>query len=116
MNKVKQGRISSEISQELSSIMILEARDETLKHVTITGCEVTNDLSFARIYYTYYGNESAEAVKENLKVAEPYLKTMLASHIRDLRKMPELRFIVDESREYGEKIDKIIEEIHKDDE
>ena len=116
MNNIRVGRISSEILRELSSIMILEARDETLKHVTLTGCEVTNDLSYAKVYYTYMGNESDEAVKENLKVAEPYLRTKLASKIKDLRKMPELRFYVDESIEYGNNIERILTEIKKDEE
>jgi len=112
MNNIKLGRISSDIQRELSSIMLLEAKDETLKHVTITGCDVTNDLSYANIYYTYMGNEDINAVIENLKVAEPYLRTVLASRMNDLRKIPELRFHLDTSREYGEKIDKILEEIH----
>ncbi len=114
MNKIKQGRISSDILRNLSNIMLLESRDETLKHITLTGCEVTNDLSLARVYYTYMGNETIDAVKENLKVAEPYLRTVLASKMSDLRKIPELRFIQDESREYGNKIDKLIEKIHED--
>ena len=116
MNNIRVGRISSEVLRELSQIMILEARDETLKHVTLTGCEVTNDLSYAKIYYTYMGDESQEAVAENLNVAEPYLRTKLASKIKDLRKMPELRFYVDESIEYGNNIERILDEIKKDEE
>ena len=115
MNSIKQGRISSQIMRELSNIMLLEARDETLKHVTITGCEVTNDLSVARIYYTYMGDEQINDVIKNLKVAAPYLRTVLASKITDLRKMPELRFIYDNSVEYGKHIENIIEKIHEDD-
>ena len=116
MNSIKQGRISSQIMRELSNIMLLEARDETLKHVTITGCEVTNDLSVARIYYTYMGEENINDVIKNLKVAAPYLRTVLASKITDLRKMPELRFVYDNSVEYGRHIENIIEKIHEDDE
>ena len=116
MNSIKQGRISSQLMRELSNIMLLEARDETLKHVTITGCEVTNDLSVARIYYTYMGEENINDVIKNLKVAAPYLRTVLASKITDLRKMPELRFVYDNSVEYGRHIENIIEKIHEDDE
>ena len=116
MNNIRVGRISSEVLRELSSIMLLEARDETLKHITLTGCEVTNDLSYAKVYYTYMGDEDMEAVKKNLEVAEPYLRTMLASKMKDLRKMPELRFYVDESIEYGNNIERILDDIKKDDE
>ena len=111
MNNIRLGRISSDVLRELSSIMLLEARDETLKHITLTGCEVTNDLSYAKVYYTYMGNEDMDSVKKNLEVAEPYLRTMLASKIKDLRKMPEIRFYVDESIEYGNNIERILDEI-----
>lgn len=107
---IKIDRISSEVLRELSSIMLLEAKDETLKHITLTGCEVTNDLSFANVYYTYMGDEDLEAVKENLKVAEPYLRTVLASRI-DLRHTPEIRFHFDDSVEYGQNIERILNEI-----
>ena len=75
-----------------------------------------NDLSYAKVYYTYMGDEDMEAVKKNLEVAEPYLRTMLASKMKDLRKMPELRFYVDESIEYGNNIERILDDIKKDDE
>lgn len=108
---IKIDRISSDIQRELSSIMLLEAKDETLKHITITGCNVTNDLSYANIYYTYMGSEPIEDVKQNLEVAEPYLRTVLASKI-DLRHTPELRFFYDDSIEYGQNIERILNEIH----
>ena len=115
MNSIKQGRISSQVMREISNILLLEAKDETLKHVTVTGCEVTNDLSFAKVYYTYMGEETPEAVAENLKVAEPYLRKILADRLgENLRHIPELRFIVDESIEYGMKIEKLIDKIHED--
>jgi len=109
---IKIDRISSEVGQVLSSIMLLEAKDETLKHITITDCKVTNDLSFANVYYTYLGDEPLNDVKENLKVAEPYLRTMLAEKI-NLRHTPELRFFYDDSIEYGTNIERIINKLHE---
>lgn len=111
-NKIK--RISADVLRELSRIMGIEAKDETLKHVTLTDCEVTSDLSFARVYYTYMGEESLDAVKENLEVAEPYLRTMLANSM-ELRHTPELKFIYDNSIEYGQNIERILLEIEHDD-
>ena len=112
MSSNKIARISVDIQRELSKIMITEAKDETLKHVTITGCEVTSDLGLARVYYTYMGDESLEAVAENLKVAEPYLRTVLANTI-DIRHTPELRFIFDNSIEYGQNIERILNRLHE---
>lgn len=112
---VKISRISSEVLRELSSIMLIEARDETLKHVTLTGCEVTSDLGLARVYYTYMGDETLEMVQKNLEVASPYLRTVLASRV-DLRHTPELKFIFDDSVEYGQNIERILNELHKEEE
>jgi ribosome-binding factor A len=109
---VKIDRISSQVLKELSSILLLEAKDETFKHITLTGCVVTNDLSFARVYYTYMGDEDLKSVADNLKTAEPYLRTVLANRI-DIRHTPELIFEYDNSIEYGQKIEKIIESIHE---
>lgn len=110
---VKIERIASEISRELSSIMLLEAKDETLKHVTITGCVVTNDLGLAKVYYTYMGDENLDDVKKNLEVAAPYLRRVLANRI-DIRHTPELKFYFDDSVAYGENIERIIRKIHED--
>lgn len=109
---VKTERIATDILRELSSIMLLEAKDETLKHITLTDCNVTNDLSFAKVYYTYLGNESLDAVKENLKVAEPYLRSVLASRI-EVRHTPELVFVYDDSIEYGQNIERILNDLNK---
>ncbi len=109
---IKKDRISSDVGRVLSSIMLLEAKDETLKHVTITDCEVTNDLSYANVYYTYMGSEDLKDVQKNLEVASPYLRTVLANRV-DLRHTPELRFFYDESIEYGQNIERIINKLHE---
>lgn len=109
---VKIDRISSEVGREISNILLLEAKDETFKHITVTGCEVTNDLSFAKVYYTYMGDEPIEDVKENLKKAEPYLRTVLAERV-DLRHTPELVFKYDDSVEYGQNIERILNKLHE---
>lgn len=108
---IKIDRISSEVGKLVSEIMLLEARDETLKHVTVTGCEVTTDLSYANIYYTYMGEENLEDVKKNLEIASPYIRTVLAGKV-DLRHTPEIRFHYDTSVEYGENIERIINKLH----
>ena len=98
---------------------LLKEREDKILHMidfNYDSLEVTNDLSYAKVYYTYMGEESPEDVKKNLEVAEPYLRTMLASKMKDLRKMPELRFYVDESIEYGNNIERILNDIKKDDE
>ena len=71
--------------------------------------EVTNDLSFAKIYFTTTDNR--EKVEKDLNNAAGFFRSMLAERL-EIRHTPELRFIFDESIEYGAKIEKIIEELH----
>ena len=56
------------------------------------------------------GDESLEAVKENLEEAAPYLRTVLASRV-ELRHTPELKFFYDNSVEYGQNIERILNKI-----
>ena len=114
MNNIRVGRISSEVLRELSQIMILEARDETLKHVTLTGCEVTNDLSYAKVYFTTL-NEDKEKVKKDINNAKGFIRSLLMKKKIEMRVIPELNFVYDESIDYGNKIENIIEKIHEKD-
>ena len=54
MNNIKQKRISSDINKALCEIILEESRDSVLKNITITGCEVTNDLSFCKVFFTFF--------------------------------------------------------------
>lgn|SRR5574344_50703 len=111
MSKIKIQRISSQMTREISDIFFSEIDNVMLKSVTIVDAKVTNDLSFARIYYTYMGDYDRQDIAEELKKACPFIRSELAKRM-DLRNTPELRFEFDESTLYGEHIDEIIEEIH----
>lgn len=111
--KVKTERISSEIVRELGNIFLTEVNDETFKGVNITSAEVTNDLSFAKVYFLNNGEYHKEILQRELNKASGYFRSMLAERL-NIRHMPEIKFIYDESIEYGMKIEKIIEELNKD--
>ena len=111
MSNIKLERIASQIVRELSSIFYEEVHNEILKNVTIIDARVTNDLSLAKVYYTFLGDYDKVTIAAELKNASSFLRTELAKRM-DLRTTPELRFVNDESTEYGEHIDEIIEEIH----
>ena len=111
MSNIKLERIASQIVRELSSIFYEEVHNEILKNVTIIDARVTSDLSLAKVYYTFLGDYDKVTIAAELKNASSFLRTELAKRM-DLRTTPELRFVYDESTEYGEHIDEIIEEIH----
>ena len=111
MSSLKGERVASDMQRELCNILLLEAKDEDFKNVTITDVDVTNDLGFAKIYFTTLDNR--EKVEKDLNNAAGFFRSELSQRL-DIRHTSELRFIFDESIENGQKIEKIIEELHKD--
>ena len=112
MNEIKLKRYNSIYEKEISYILQNEIKDSVIKFVTVTGVEITNDLSYAKVYVTIFDKEKKDEIMKALEKAKGFIRKQLASKV-EIRKTPELRFVFDESIEYGYKIDSIIEEIHK---
>ena len=108
---IKNERINSNLQKEISYIIANEVKNPNIKFVTITYCDVTSDLSYAKIYFTTMGDVN-ETLK-GLKSAKGFIRKTLADRI-ELRHIPELEFIYDESIEYGKRIEEKIKEIHED--
>ncbi len=109
--KLKGERVSSEIIKEISMLLLTDVKDEDLKNVTITYANVSNDLSFAKVYFTTLDDYKKDKVLRDMNNAAGYFRSELAKRL-DLRTVPELKFIYDDSIEYGQKIERIIEEIN----
>lgn len=110
MASIKIERLNHAIQEEISMILMREVKDENIKFVTITGVDTTSDLSFAKVYYTVLNRDKLNETKEALDKASSFIRTKLAERI-EVRHTPELKFIYDKSIQYGEHIEKIIEEI-----
>ena len=113
MASIKQKHIASEMIRVISEILIEEARDTLLKTITITGCEVAKDLSVAKVYFTSMKDMPHKDLERELEQASGYIRTLVAEKM-NLRNTPKLKFIYDESIAYGDKIERIIKEIHED--
>jgi len=107
---IKKEKLSHLFVEEISSIIMEEVKDKKIGFVTITGANVTSDLSYAKIYFTTLGVDISEATKA-LNKASGFIRTLLCDRIK-IRKMPEIHFVYDESIEYGKKIENIIERIN----
>lgn len=114
MASLKIERLNHTVMEEISNILMTEIKDEDIHFVTITGVDITNDLSFAKVYFTVLDMEKIESTTKALNGAASFIRKELASRI-EVRHTPELRFIYDESLEYGRHIEDVIEKIHKDD-
>ena len=107
---VKIERLNHQFQEVISEILYKEVKNPDLKFVTITGCEITNDLSFCKVYFTVLGKDKDEILKE-LNNAASFIRGEISKRV-EIRHTPELRFVFDTSIEYGEKIEKIISDIN----
>ena len=101
-NSVKNTRINGEVQKELSSIIQTEIKDPRIPVMTsVVKVEVAPDLKTCKAYISVLGDEDTKkAAIEGLKSAEGFIKNRIAKAI-NLRNTPEIRFILDESIEYG---------------
>ena len=111
-NSIKNTRINSEVMREVSQIIRTELKDPRVSMMTsVTDVNVTTDLKYCTVYISVLGSEE-ESVKtlEGLRKAGGFIRYELA-HRLNLRNTPELKFVIDNSLEYGMKMDKLIDEV-----
>ena len=111
---IKTERLANLLVKEISQILMTEIKDEDIKFVTITHIDLSSDLSYAKVYCTTLNDDTRVKCINDLNVANGFIRNELIKRKLEMRKIPELNFVFDESIEYGNKIEKIIEKIHKD--
>ena len=108
-------RLASRILRELVHIVNDVIRNTQIGYITLTETKVTRDKSFVYIYYTIIddSDEAKNKVSELLESGKKEIRMKLTSKIRDIRKIPDLIFKYDEALAYGNRINKILNEINK---
>ena len=102
-------RVAELIRRELAMLIPRELDDPHAHQITITGAEVSRDMSSARIYYSLLsGAAEAKQTTKSLNRAAGFLRHALMERV-SLRSVPALRFYFDESVERGARIDSLIE-------
>ena len=117
-NSIKNTTINGEVQRELANIIRGGIKDPRISPLTsVVAVEVAPDLKTCKAYISVLGDSEAQkATLAGLKSAEGYIRRELA-HTVNLRNTPEIRFILDQSIEYGVHMSKIIDEVTaKDDE
>ena len=111
-NSVKNTRINGEVLKELSNIIRSEIKDPRINPMTsVVAVEVAPDLKTCKAYISVLGDEkSQQHTITGLKSAEGYIRRQLARTV-NLRHTPEIRFILDQSIEYGINMSKLIDEV-----
>lgn len=114
-NSIKNTRINNEVQRELSNIIRNEIKDPRIHPMTsVVSVEVAPDLKSARAYISVLGDKEAQDnTMAGLKSAEGYVRRALAKSI-NLRNTPEIRFVLDQSIEYGVAMSKLIDKVNQD--
>lgn len=114
-NSIKNTRINMEVQRELSEIIRSGIKDPRIHPMTsVVAVEVTPDLKYCKAYISVLGDEeAAKATVEGLRSASSYVRRELARRV-NLRNTPEIKFILDQSIEYGVNMSKLINEVTKD--
>ena len=105
-------RLAGEIRRDLTEIFANEIKEPHIDSmVSVTDVEVSNDLSYERIYVSKLGSQrDREALLDALTKANGFIRSALSQRLK-IRKVPELRFFLDDSLEYGAKIEKLLSEL-----
>lgn len=107
----RQDRVAEAIRQEASLIIHDKLKDPRLGFVTISRVEVTQDLRYAKIFFSVLGNEeSYKRTKEALDSAAGFVRKLVAQRL-NLRFAPEIAFYEDRSTEYSVRIEEVLNEI-----
>lgn len=102
------------IKEEVSMIFLYKLHDPALGLITITNVKISPDLKIAKIYISVFEKEKREAVIEKIRERTGFIRTELAHRIR-IKFIPELKFFVDDTLDYVEKIEGLIKKIHEND-
>jgi ribosome-binding factor A len=106
-------RVAQQIQQALSELIRRDVRDPRLGMLTLTEVRMSNDLSYATVYYSVLGADVQQA-QEILDAAAPMLRGPLGRAL-GIRHSPELRFVQDELIESGARLSALIQKAVKDD-
>lgn len=111
-NSIKNTRINGEVQKELSNIIRGEIKDPRINPLTsVVAVEVAPDLKSCKAYISVFGDEeSQKETLAGLKSAEGYIRRELARSI-NLRNTPQIRFVLDQSIEYGVNMSKLIDDV-----
>ena len=110
-NDNRMGRIDEEYRKELSQIIGYELKNPNITGlISVTKVKVTTDLKYAKVYVSIMNSKNIKETMEGLKKSSGFIRSELAKRI-NLRNTPELTFEIDDSIEYGAKIDSILKEI-----
>lgn len=111
-NRMK--RVNEELKRDISNIINYGLNNSKITGlVSVTNVRVTPDFRYAKVYVSILNSKNTKATLAALKQSSGHIRSELAKEV-NWRLTPEIVFELDETLEYGAKIDSIIKEITKD--
>ncbi|MDR1003689.1 MAG: 30S ribosome-binding factor RbfA [Prevotellaceae bacterium] len=109
METTRQNKIARLLQKELSEIFLLQTKSMPGVLVSVSAVRISPDLSVARAYLSIFPSEKAEEIIANVNNNMRSIRYELGTRVRhQLRIIPELKFFVDDSLDYIEKIDELL--------
>lgn len=105
-------RVNEELKKTISNVLTFELQNSKVTGmVSVTKVRITPDFRYAKVYVSLLNSKSNTKTMEGLKESAGYIRSQIAKTM-NLRVTPELSFEIDDSMEYGAKIDKILNELN----
>ena len=112
-NSNRMARIDEELKRELSNIINYEVKNSNVTGmISVTKVKTSPDLKYAKVSVSIINSKNIKQTLAGLKAASGFIRSRIAEKM-NLRVTPELVFELDESLVYGEKIDRILEQVMK---
>ncbi|MBE6292334.1 MAG: 30S ribosome-binding factor RbfA [Bacteroidales bacterium] len=109
MESTRQSKIARLIQKELSEIFLVQAKSMNGVLVSVTAARVSPDLSIARVNISVFPSERGDEIVRNLNNNVRSIRYELGNRLRhQLRIIPELKFFIDDSLDYLERIDELL--------
>lgn len=113
-NNQRFGRIDEELKKEISNVISYDLKNpDVTGMISVTKVKVTTDLKLAKVYVSMLNSKNVKMSLAGLKKSSGFIRSEIAKRI-NLRNTPELIFELDDSIEYGARIDTILKEVMKD--
>ena len=109
METTRQNKISRLIQKELSEIFLLQTKSMNGVLVSVSAVRISPDMSIARVYLSVFPSERSQEIVKNINDNMKSIRYELGTRVRhQLRIIHELKFFVDDSLDYAERIDELL--------
>ncbi|WP_294882859.1 30S ribosome-binding factor RbfA [uncultured Gilliamella sp.] len=113
----RSSRVGHELQKEIAIILQREIKDPRLGMVTVSGVDISRDLSYAKVFVTFLNDDDPQIIEQGLNVlndAKGYIRTLIGKAMR-LRIIPEIKFFYDESLVKGMQMSSLVSDVIKQD-